>query len=31
MLQEYLAGMQYVLGDLECDATPSNPKTASTK
>ncbi|HWE01876.1 MAG TPA: ThuA domain-containing protein [Tepidisphaeraceae bacterium] len=31
MLQEYLAGLQYALGDLKCDATPSNPKTASAK
>jgi type 1 glutamine amidotransferase len=31
MLEEFLAGMQYVLGDLECDATPSNPKTAAAK
>ena len=30
MLQEYLAGLQYVLGDLDADATPSNaPKTAA--
>jgi type 1 glutamine amidotransferase len=32
MLQEYLAGLQYALGDLEADATPSGaPKTASAK
>lgn len=29
MLQEYLAGMQYVLGDLEADATPSVTKSAA--
>jgi hypothetical protein len=23
MLQEYLAGLQYALGDLDADATPS--------
>jgi type 1 glutamine amidotransferase len=31
MLQEYLAGIQYVLGDLEADATPSTQKTAAAK
>lgn len=31
MLEEYLAGIQYALGDLEADATPSNPNTASAK
>ena len=32
MLQEYLAGLQYVLGDLESDATPSGAiKTAAAK
>jgi hypothetical protein len=32
MLQEYLAGLQYVLGDLEADATPSGAaKTADAK
>lgn len=31
MLQEYLAGTQYVLGDLEADATPSAARTADVK
>ena len=32
MLEEYLAGLQYVLGDLDADATPSGPlKTAAVK
>ncbi|MDB5353865.1 MAG: hypothetical protein JWN24_318 [Phycisphaerales bacterium] len=31
MLQEYLAGIQYALGDLQCDASPSASKTASAK
>ena len=26
ILKHYLAGLQYALGDLEADATPSNPK-----
>ena len=32
MLQQYLAGMQYALGDLDADATPGGaPKTESAK
>ena len=31
MLEEYLAGLQYALGDLDADATPSVAKTASAK
>jgi hypothetical protein len=32
MLQEYLAGLQYALGDLDADATPSNAaKSAAAK
>jgi type 1 glutamine amidotransferase len=31
MLEEFLAGMQYALGDLQADATPSAPKTAAVK
>jgi type 1 glutamine amidotransferase len=31
MLQEYLAGVQYALGDLEADAAPSNPPTPAAK
>jgi type 1 glutamine amidotransferase len=31
MLEEYLAGLQYALGDLQADAAPSTPKTAAAK
>lgn len=31
MLEEYLAGIQYILGDLDADASPSNPSSASAK
>ena len=31
MLQEYLAGLQYALGDLDADATPSSPTPSSAK
>jgi type 1 glutamine amidotransferase len=31
MLQHYLAGMQYVMGDLKADDTPSKPAAAAKK